>query len=184
MVDQLCDWCSLEEAVLFPGGEDDSVDLANGLTGTVVIAGVPLGDGVSHVGLDFLAMGEESLTGLDLPVGVGVGGLNLILLEVVGVMDIDVLGVVDTCIGVIESHSLVTLDGAHNGRPLLGLDGSNESVGIVGHLLVRLEAGVDGGSEVGTVVTVEETSLEVGGGGGGNSRVLGGESESSEHIVL
>ena len=178
---------SLEEGGFFPVRKDDSVNLADGDTSLVVLGSVPVGDSISHVSLDLSAVGEGGLGGVDLPVGVLLGALDGVDLVVISIRDINVLGVGGANGGVVESHSLVTLDGAQNGGPLLGLDGGDEGVGIVSDLLVGLEALVDEGADISSIETEEDTSLEVGGGGGGDSVLLGkvhGVGGSGEHIVF
>ena len=76
------------------------------------------------------------------------------------------------------------LDGCLDVRPVVIFELLDESVSIVGHRLVRLEARVDHGTHVNTEGSVEDTGLEVGNSGVGNSGVfneLHGFSNSGEH---
>ena len=173
---------SLEEgAGGLPWGKDDLVDGANGLTGTVVVTGGPLGLSIGGAGLDLSEVRLDGLDGLDLPVGVVLGVLDNELLGVVSGIDILVLGVGVAGVGISDSLWLEGDDGRLDGGPILLLDGGDESIGLVGEGLVGGEAGIELGLEVCTEEGVEDTSLEVGGGGGGNSGVHGGESESGKH---
>merc|ERR1719400_463743 len=95
---------SLEElslgATSSPWGEENVLNATDGLTGTVVVASVPLGLSSGGIGLNILHAGADDLEELKLPVWVGSEGLNEALLVVILVIDELVLRVVVAGLGV------------------------------------------------------------------------------------
>ena len=168
-------------------GEGESVDLADG-DASVVVAVVgaegPLGLGISAELLDLSEVGLDVLDGVDLPVGVGLGLPDGIDLEVVGLPDGGVLGVVGALIGILEGKGFVTSDDSLDGVEIAVLDGGDQGVGVVGESLVGDEALEQLGADVNSFESEEETGLELGVGGGGNGVLssLEGKNGSGEHI--
>ena len=119
--------CSLEEVGLIsgrllPGLESDGFDLSDSDTSVEVIAGVPLGLGVSNVALDLLLVGEDGADSLDLPVGVLLSGNDSVLVEVVLVHDGLVLVIVLAWLDVDLNLRHELLNGGLNCFPVLLLD--------------------------------------------------------------
>ena len=125
--------CSLEEVGLIsgrllPGLESDGFDLSDSDTSVEVIAGVPLGLGVSNITLDLLLVGEDGADSLDLPVGVLLSGNDSVLVEVVLVHDGLVLVIVLAWLDVGLSLGGELLDGGLNCFPVLLFDSANEGI--------------------------------------------------------
>ena len=161
------------------------LDLADGLTSTVVVARVPLGLSVSNTASDVSLALHDDLEDLELPIGVGLGSLDGVRLVVVHVVDGGVLvglASLDAVLGLRDE----LLDGVLDLSPVLGLEGSDEGIGGVSDLLVLTEAGLHVGLDIDTVVSHEETGLEVSGGNGGHVTIggLDGESGQSEHLLF
>jgi len=186
---RVCMVCSLEEHVSLrhPLSEDDGIDLADSLTCTVVVGSGPLGLSISGICLDVGHVAPDGLEEFELPVGVGPGGLDGILLRGVSIIDGLVLGIGVADCSVHDSLWLQFGDGALHGGPVVGRQGSDESIGVVSQVLVWLEAGAELSSKIGVgwEECVEESSLESGGGSVWNSVLssVDSEGESSEHLL-
>ena len=168
---------SLEElslgATSSPWGEENVLNATDGLTGTVVVASVPLGLSGGGIGLNILHAGADDLEELELPVGVSSEGLDDGLLVVPLVINILVgwIVVADTSVSLDFREEF--LDSRNDSGPVLVLKGGNESIGVVGQFLIWREARVDIGTDIDTEGSVEDTGLEVCDGSGGDSGVLG-----------
>ena len=75
------------EGRLRPGGESNLFDLADSNTCVEVIAGVPLGLGISDVSLDLILAVKSGSQDLNLPVWVFPGSSDSVLVEVVLIHD-------------------------------------------------------------------------------------------------
>ena len=172
---------SLEEGVALPGGKDDLVDGTDLLTSLVVAAGLPEVSAVITSLDDLLDVGKDGLLGLLLPVRVGVGSNDEILLEGEG---LDNLGVLTAALHVLhvdgsESRDNLRLDVA----VVLVLDHLDDLLDLIVGTLIRLHAGLEVGLEVIIVQTREHTGLEV-----GNSHIVGlsefkSENSGGEHLL-
>ena len=160
-------WC------VHPWGEDELLEVADSLARAIVVTGVPLGGGVLDVSLDVCHAGADDLEDLELPVGVSSEGLDDGLLVVPLVIDVLVGWVVVADISVSLDLRDEFLDSSSDSGPVLVLKGGNESIGVVGQVLIWLEARVDIGTDIDTEGSVEDTGLEICDGSGGDSAVLG-----------
>ena len=180
---------SLEEFVgLHPWLVDDVVEVAVGLAGTVVVASVPLAEGIGDDVLDVAQVGEDDLCELLLRVGVGSGArLSVRRFLVVG-SDSGVLSISHARGSVSRSQRLHLLRDGSERLPVLVLDVLHPRVHVVGEGLVGLEASVDVGAEVITEPGVEDASLVVGvgvdGDSGGLVSDLESHSEVGEHFAV
>ena len=193
--------CSLEEievldlnglsGSLRPGSESNSFDLSNRNTCIKVIAGVPLGDSVLLISRDIFLVGKDGPRSLDLPVWVILSSNDSVLVEIVLIRDGNVLRYV-----LIQAVSNVDLDlrnelldSGHNCAPVFLLNGLDESVAGVSHVLVWLPALSHRCPDVSAIETVHDASLEVGRGGIGNGSISivsepNGVGGSLEHFYL
>ena len=162
---------SLEEGAVFPGREDKGVNLTDfdtSLVVTIIGSKVPGSDSGGGTIFDVLDVGFDSLDSLELPVGVSHGGFDELDLVVVSVSDIRVLGVPQAVIGILDSLSLVSLDELLDGREIFSLNGLDQTVGVVGEILVWLEASEDLIAEIVSGETHVNTGLELSWGGIGD----------------
>ena len=191
--------CSLEEVEVLdlnglsgslrPGSESNSFNLSNRNTCIKVIAGVPLGNSVLLISRDIFLVGKDGPQGLDLPVWVVLSSNDSVLVEIVLIRDGNVLRYV-----LIQAVSNVDLDlrnelldSGLNCAPVLLLNGLDESVAGVSHVLVWFPALAHKSTDVSAVETEHHTGLEVGRGGIGNGSIVSepnGVGGSLEHFYL
>mmetsp|Transcript_8556 Transcript_8556/g.10571 ORF Transcript_8556/g.10571 Transcript_8556/m.10571 type:complete len:200 (+) Transcript_8556:58-657(+) len=176
---------SLEEGrVAFPVGEDNTVDVADLLAGTVVVTGVPLRDSALGALLDLRDALADALDGVDLPVGVVLDLLDEGGLVFVGGLDIGVLGIGHALAGVGDGLGLELHHDVLDFVEFLVLEGLDERIGLVSHLLVGGEALHHEGVHIDVgVEAVDHTSGEVSRGSGGNGvlSLVNSESSGGEH---
>merc|ERR1712156_340931 len=155
---------------LRPGRESNSFDLSHCDTRVKVIAGVPLGFSISNVTLDIFFVGKSGPQDFDLPVWVFSSSNDSVLVEIVLIRDGFIFGsvLVQACRNVDLDLRNELLNSGLYCAPVFLLNGSDESVAGVSHVLVWFPALSHKSPDGSAVETVHETSLEVGGGGIGN----------------
>ena len=176
----------VSELRLVEKGEEVKAKLADDIASAGIVTSGPLGQGVVDVVGDRLLVEKSILAEFDLPVRVVLSVLRPVLLVVLGSLGgVVLVGLAGLEVGLDLRSEL--FDGSLDGRPVLGLEGGDEAIGVVSQVLVIGEALghlVNDGSvlHVFLVDLGEHVRVELTGGRSGNSGVLGSESNESKHF--